>query len=138
MGRNLDPVLHRVACATLALLIATLALAPTGEVRRCLRTGAIMPAAHSCCPDRTSQSEEMGESAIGLPCCTTVPARSVVAQLPAGPPDEQLAAPAAMGVLPAVIVDGDHRGRSTLARVSRSRSPPPSERLHRLSTVLRV
>jgi hypothetical protein len=135
-GRNVGAVLHRIASATLALLIAALALTPTGEARRCLRTGAIMPPAHNCCPTRASH-DEVSETAIGLPCCTVVPARSAVAQLPATQPDERLAAPTAIGVLP-VIVDSDHRGRTIFASISRCRSPPSGDRLHLLSTVLRV
>lgn len=118
-----------VAAALVALLLGMI---PAGHGHRCLWMKIQMPASHECCrgDSRDRQTE------VGSPCCETTATRVVAAQTAMPRPLDELISDQTIGAieLATVVTPSQkiiHRGNAALFR-------PPGDRLHQLSSVLRI
>lgn len=129
-------MMSRIAAA-LAVLLVGFGILPHGEVHRCLRSGAIMPPTHACCPDEASE-KKAAPPTLSAACCETVPGVAAVAPWTESRNDGLLRSPE-LAAAPIVLrVPAPLVNVGALPSPSDSGRPPPGDRLRVLSTVLRV
>ena len=125
-------MLARVIALLVALATGTVWIVPTATAHRCLAMGTRMGSEHECCPPKPERS-----ATIDRPCCESIAIphgelRSTVARA-----QPSIAAPTVLALLSFAVATVPIR----LTPVSPARFRalhPPGERIHALSTILRV
>ena len=127
-------MLHRFTAAALVVLTGILSLGAVPERHRCLSMNREMPTSHSCCPKKNSNAP----TELERPCCETIIGRAVEAMAPTVRAVPGLPIPQVIGVVEFVSRMGSSPVRGAISEALPRGHPPPGERLHQLSSILRV
>lgn len=128
----------RIAAAALAVLLLVVAVLPRGAVHRCLRSGAIMPPTHSCCPTEAAE-KKASPATVDPACCETVPGSVTAATETETRADDLLRGPELAAATTFVLHAPAPPVHPRTVRSPRDGGrPPPGDRLRTFGTVLRV
>lgn len=127
-----ERMLARVVALLVAFATVAVWILPTVAAHRCLTMGTRMTSEHECCPQKPERS-----ATIDRPCCESIAVphgeiRSTVARA-----KMTIASPIVLALLSFAVPA--HPSRIFAPNPERFRSlHPPGERLHELSTILRI
>ena len=129
--RRLARIHRTIAVGALALVVALVGILPLVDAYRCVSMGGRL-ASHSCCP-----ADEREEARIDRTCCERLPARAMEARATSDATDARIAPAPLAGLLTFPPVSAAFAVGFVVAAAD-SEGRPPGERLHLLSTILRI
>jgi hypothetical protein len=125
------PVSRTIFAGALALILALVGILPLADTYRCVSMGRIMTS-HPCCA-----ADQTAEARIDRTCCERLPARAQEVRASSVAPDLRIAPASLSGVLQFPSLAIPSPGAWVVA-AAHADGRPPGERLHQLSSILRI